>query len=192
MGIFTFLSSLFSGKGKQSKARRRNTTDSDVPPGLDIRLENTRAASPPPKKSNKSPKSAKPSADQEETLGFKVAGGRPGGKSERRRSYRVNYAGLVCKIKELQQVVRVRDISATGIGLLFKGKRIKAGTHLHLVLGADGKVLIKGLIMRVVRHDEGVLGGEFEELDRTHEDAINLLVLDAQKRRSERKTKPSA
>ncbi|WP_022661956.1 PilZ domain-containing protein [Paucidesulfovibrio longus] len=183
MGILKFLSSLFRGKPKPGKASR-NGTDASVPPQLDIKIK-------PGSKTPSKPPRPKPAIPKEEALGFKVAGGRPDGKAERRRSYRVSYEGLVCRVKELNKVVRVRDISATGIALFFKGPRIKAGTRLHLVLGADGKALAKGLVMRVVRHDEGVVGGEFEELDRPHEDQINMLVLQAQKQRAERKHKPA-
>ncbi|MGE4293433.1 MAG: PilZ domain-containing protein [Desulfovibrio sp.] len=184
MGIINFFSSLISGKPKQGKAPQRKRAQT---PPLDLEVKVKPEAAKAARQSR-----ATPPAPPEEALGFKVVGGRPDGKAERRRSYRVSYEGLVCRVKELQKVVRVRDISASGIGLLVKEKRIKAGTRLHLVLGADGKALVKGLVMRVVRHDQGVLGGEFEALDRQHEDQINQLVLDAQKRRSERKKPRSA
>lgn len=116
---------------------------------------------------------------------------RPDGRPERRHCFRVRYDGLLCRIKELQKTVRVHDISATGLGLRHTGKRIKAGTRLHLVLGIEGKALLKGVILRVVRHEQGILGGAFEELDRHQEAAVAQLVLDAQKQQRRKKASAS-
>lgn len=181
MGISDFLSSRLPRKNRHADRSSDDAAESDA-----------RSA---PQEERNGPAPTKKrrhgETSPEEALGFRVESGRPDGKPERRRSFRVRYPGLVCRIAELQKVFRVRDVSATGLGIEVKGKRIKAGARLHLVLGAEGKALIKGLVLRVVRHDEGLLGGEFEELDRAQEDRLNQLVLDAQKHQAELRHKRS-
>ncbi|MEF2146400.1 MAG: PilZ domain-containing protein [Desulfovibrionaceae bacterium] len=181
MSIFSFLNSLFKPKKKSKPSQRRpdarkGNLEVGLPAELDIQLKKNTSAK------KKAPKENPESSP--ETLGFKVACGRPDGKQERRQGYRVSYPGLVAKIHELTKVVRVRDISACGIGLLYKEKRIKAGTLLHLSCGAEGKVLAKKLVLHVIRHENGVLAGRFQDLDRTQEDALAQIVLDAQKKRT--------
>jgi len=196
MGISSFFASLFgTSKSRRASGKRGKAAS----PELDITIPGQTSGQTAPKKATASKRSSRSTKKRtskraptpEDVLNLDGSVARPGGRPERRQSFRVHYPGLICRIKELQKNVRVRDISDTGLGLQYQGPRVKAGTRLHLVLGADREILIKGLVFRVVRHDQGILGGAFEELDRHQKETLAQIVLDAQKRRGKQKP-PSA
>lgn len=105
------------------------------------------------------------------------------------QSIAVELPGLAAGVNELKKAVRVKDISATGIGLAYAGPRVKAGTELTMLLATKTKKLTTNLRARVVRHSEGVLGAQFMELTRQQELLLSKLVLEGQKRSGRLKKK---
>lgn len=88
--------------------------------------------------------------------------------------------GAACR--ELKAAMRVKDISATGIGLKYEGPRVKGGTVLTLILATKKSRLITGLKAKVMRHEKGVLGARFQDLNRQQENMLSKIVLEGQKR----------
>lgn len=102
-------------------------------------------------------------------------------------SVAVSLPGLAVGVSELKRALKVRDISTTGIGIAYDGPRVKAGTELTLLLATRKKRLAAGLRARVVRHEEGVLGARFTDLEPQQEDLLGRLVLLGQKREAEQR-----
>lgn len=122
-------------------------------------------------------KPAQPAKGQD---GQSVAGA-PG--KERRHSVRVSLPGLEARLKG-DRALPVKDLSVTGAGLAFAGKRVKAGTTFHVTLAAGETVFAENLKVKVVRHDQGVLGVAWQELDRHQDEGLHKIVLEAQKRQA--------
>ena len=102
---------------------------------------------------------------------------------ERRHSVRVSLPGLEARLKG-ERRLPVRDVSVTGAALAFAGKRVKAGTTFRVTLASGETVFAEGLKVKVVRHDQGVLGVTWQELDRHQDEGLHKIVLEAQKRQA--------
>ena len=124
------------------------------------------------------PKAAAEAAD----TGQAAKSGAPG--KERRASLRVCIPELEARLKGQERSLPVRDVSVTGAGFVFKGKRIKAGTTFRLDLALKETVYAEGLRAKVMRHDEGVLGVVWLDLDRHQDEGLHKVVLEAQKRQA--------
>jgi hypothetical protein len=102
-------------------------------------------------------------------------------KKEKRTAFRVSIRGVDVACAELQARCPALDISATGIGFQYQGPRVKGGTPLTLDLRLAGKMLAQQIPVKVMRHEGGILGCAFLELNRVQEDAVGKIVVGAQR-----------
>lgn len=109
-----------------------------------------------------------------------------GDPKDRRRAYRV------C-IKDLQVVVHgqsatftftAKDISTMGVGVLTAARAFKPGILIRLDIKKSGKFLATGLIAKVVRAANGVVGCQFQDVTKVQETVLHTLVLEEQKRQA--------
>ena len=85
-----------------------------------------------------------------------------------------------------------RSISATGMGIVLDGPRIKGGTVLTLnIKGPEAPALSK-VRCKVMRHERGVVGCKFMELSNEQDDIIGKILLLEQKRQAERRRAKAA
>lgn len=108
------------------------------------------------------------------------------GRKERRRHYRV-------VIKDLHVSVRggtgdvsltVKDVSTGGVAVLSRAKALKPGTLFRLDITRNGQTVCAGLLVKVVRSGDGVVGCCFVRPDKKQEATLHELVLEEQKRRA--------
>ena len=102
-------------------------------------------------------------------------------KKEKRTAFRVPIRGLDIACAELNARCPALDISATGIGFQYQGPRVKGGTILTLDVRLAGKILAQQVPAKVMRHEGGILGCAFLELNRVQEDAVGKIVVGAQR-----------
>ena len=102
-------------------------------------------------------------------------------KKEKRTAFRVPIRGLDIACAELNARCPALDISATGIGFQYQGPRVKGGTVLTLDVRLAGKILAQQIPAKVMRHEGGILGCAFLELNRVQEDAVGKIVVGAQR-----------
>ena len=102
-------------------------------------------------------------------------------KKERRRAFRVPTPGLKAQVPEIGGVYPVKDLSVIGAGLVIERPHQKAGTLISLNLGQAGKVLVRELKAKIVRHEEGVVGCAFFDVSEDQENDLSKIVLAGQK-----------
>ncbi len=116
-----------------------------------------------------------------EELSFSIAGDEQGAQ---RRAFRARIPGLAIFIPERGATCEVMDVSA--MGLAFKacdGAPFAAGSLVEFDLLINKKVFIPKLRAKVMRTlDNGLVGCNFEGLDRRQEVKLDKLVLEVQKR----------
>ncbi|MCK9240657.1 PilZ domain-containing protein [Desulfocurvus sp.] len=114
-------------------------------------------------------------------LSFSVAGDEKGAQ---RRAFRARIPGLAVFIPERGATCEVADVSA--MGLAFKaaeGQAFTPGSLVEFDLLINKKVFIPKLCAKVMRTlDNGLVGCNFEALDRRQEVRLDKLVLEVQKR----------
>lgn len=110
------------------------------------------------------------------------------GDKEPRRAYRVEIPGLRAKLSGRPVSFAVRDLSATGIGLVMH-KPLQVGSKVEVNLFRDSELLIKAMHVKVVRIGKGFVGCIFEGLDRAQTDTLHEVVLVEQKKLADIKKK---
>lgn len=110
----------------------------------------------------------------EATLGFAFVAQKP--EDERRDAVRVPVAGLEIRVDRVGMVPCV-NISATGIAFRFDKAHFRTGVTLTMALVYESEVSVEGIVAKVVRHDGGIVGCAFVELDVPQEDAISRFLL---------------
>lgn len=184
MGILDSLSKLFSKSAKNAapkkgtKKAKAKTAPTD---GISLKAVPKEAKAIEPKKA-----AGFHSAPVDESaLGFSIS--IKDEQAAKRNAIRVEVKGLTVFVHRLNKPYRVADISATGIGFRFEKPRVKGGVQLKMDLLLDGKKEIEGVTAKVMRHEQGVVGCAFVDLDRHQEDAVSRLVLMGQKQQAARK-----
>ena len=105
------------------------------------------------------------------------------GEDHPRRAFRARVVGLGARVHSRGRDYPVKDISATGLGLLDETRGFRQGESLVLDLEIHGKAFLRDLPATVVRvHEHGVVGLDFLELDRRVEQRLDKFVLEIQKR----------
>lgn len=181
MGILDALGNIFSRSEKKHPAPKRAARPSakKCPPGefaVDMRCK--------PKGRKKAGEFSAGPVD-ESALGFSISIKTDG--PSKRNAIRVRVDGLAVFIPRLDKTLEAADISATGLGFRFLKPRIKGGAKILMDIVLDGKKEIEGVACKVMRHEQGVVGCLFVDLDRAQEDAISRIVLLGQKQQAERK-----
>lgn len=120
----------------------------------------------------------------EEALGFTFKSERK--EDERRQAVRVPVEGLDLRVDRVG-VLPCQNISATGVAFRFTKARFKTGVKLKMAFIYDNKARASEVKAKVVRHERGVVGCEFEELDYRQEDVISKFLLIGQKQQAARR-----
>jgi hypothetical protein len=100
-----------------------------------------------------------------------------------RRAFRARVVGLGVRVHSRDRDYPVKDISATGLGLLDETRGFRQGESLVVDLEIHGRPFLRDLPATVVRvHDSGIVGLDFTKLDPKVEQRLDKLVLEIQKR----------
>lgn len=103
-----------------------------------------------------------------------------------RRAYRIDVDNMHVICRNPRVKCRISDISATGIGFI-SSKEFPVGETLEAVVLWSGKPVLKKLKMKIMRHQDKIVGCEFQDMDRTQDKIISKIVLAAQKRLIQKK-----
>lgn len=106
---------------------------------------------------------------------------------DRRRAYRIAIQELKVAVhgKGSTFTFTVKDLSASGIGLMSQAKAFKPGVMIRLDILLGKKAVCQGLVAKVVRAGNGVVGCQFESLDKKQETVLHEMVLNEQKKQAE-------
>ena len=190
MGIVDSITSLFSKSSKEAGKKKKpaavKTTHKEKPHkkhpegGDSITLAG---------KTKGRKKSEQVTADpiDEAALGFSISLKSNDENAKKRSAIRIRVKGLAIRIPRLKKIVKVTDISATGLGFPFEKPRIKGGVELKMDIILNKKIVAKDVQCKVMRHEKGLVGCRFVELDRAQDDAVSKVVLLGQKQMAERK-----
>ncbi|MGE4421226.1 MAG: PilZ domain-containing protein [Pseudodesulfovibrio sp.] len=188
MGILDSLGKIFSKSGKDGSPAAGKKAGPAARPGKDD-------AAPTPKPSSAQDRDEAFHAGpvDEGALGFSIT--IKDGKITKRKAFRITVDGLAVFIPRLGKTFPVSDISASGLGFRFLKPRIKCGVKIRMDLLINGGREVEGVLCKVMRHEQGVVGCAFTELDRKQEDAVSRIVLEGEKqlaarRNASRKGKP--
>jgi hypothetical protein len=121
----------------------------------------------------------------EGALGFSIT--IKDGRITKRKAFRITVDGLAVFIPRLGKTFPVSDISASGLGFRFQKPRIKCGVKIKMDLMINGGREVEGVSCKVMRHERGVVGCAFTELDRKQEDAVSRIVLEGEKQLAARR-----
>lgn len=181
MGILDSLGKIFSKSGKDGSPAVDKAAGPAARTGKD-------AAAPAPKPSG--------AADHDEgfhagpvdegALGFSIT--IKDGKITKRKAFRITVDGLAVFIPRLGKTFPASDISASGLGFRFQKPRIKCGVKIKMDLLINGGREVEGVLCKVMRHERGVVGCAFVDLDRKQEDAVGRIVLEGEKQLAARRT----
>ncbi|AMK11542.1 MAG: PilZ domain-containing protein [Pseudodesulfovibrio sp.] len=181
MGILDKLGSLFSRSPKKRPAKKpARAAVGKCPDGelsVDMQCK--------PKGRKKAGRFTSAPVD-ESALGFSISIKTDG--ASKRNAIRVQVDNLTVFIPRLNKTLEAADISATGLGFRFLKPRVKGGAKIQMDILLDGNREVEGVTCKVMRHEQGVVGCAFIDLDRAQEDAISRIVLLGQKQQAERKT----
>lgn len=203
MGLFDFITNIFSKSGKKKAVKRSAKKVAGKKKGLKLK------AAPSPQKTKKKTSKSKANADvqlkvkntkkrkksqkikaapiDEKSLGFSISLKDDAELSRKRDALRIRVKGLTAYVHRLNKKFAVTDISATGLGFKFEKPRIKGGVKLMMDLYMGNEVQTEGIECKVMRHDRGSVGCVFVELDRKQDDTVHALVLKGQKEQAERR-----
>ncbi|OIQ51816.1 Flagellar brake protein YcgR [Pseudodesulfovibrio hydrargyri] len=176
MGILHSLGKLFSKSGKDGTKPANKAAAPVSRPG---------SAAKTPKGPDRDEVFHAGPADEGE-LGFSIT--IKDGRITKRKAFRVTVDGLAAFIPRLGKTFPVTDISASGLGFRFQKPRIKCGVKIKMDLLINGGREVEGVPCQVMRHERGVVGCAFVELDRKQEDAIGRIVLEGEKQLAARRT----
>jgi hypothetical protein len=182
MGILNSLGRIFSKSGKDTHPAAKKTA------GPAAGSSGKDAVSPAEKKPKTQDRDevfhAGPAG--EDALGFSIT--IKDGKITKRKAFRVTVDGLAAFIPRLGKTFPVSDISASGLGFHFQKPRIKCGVKIKMDLLINGGREVEAVLCKVMRHERGVVGCAFVELDRKQEDAVSRIVLEGEKQLAARRT----
>lgn len=178
MGILDSLGKIFSRSGKDGSPAAPDTAGSTA----DVRM-GRETASPPSATSRNETFHADPVDDA--ALGFSIT--IKDGRITKRKAFRVTVRGLAVFIPRLGKTYPVTDISTSGLGFHFEKPRIKTGAKIKMDLLLDGGRVVEGIPCEVVRHERGVVGCIFKDMDRKQEEAVDHLVLEGEKQLAARR-----
>ena len=188
MTLFDTLKSLFSKSDKKSGKKKQTTGKKVVPVKKGRKKKDTvedaiKLAGKP--KGRKKTHQVKADPIDEAALGFSIS--LKGENGKKRSAIRITVKGLAVRIPRLKKILKVSDISATGLGFPFEKPRIKAGVELKMDIILNKEIVAKDVLCKVRRHEKGNVGCRFVDMDRAQDDAINKVVLLGQKEMAERK-----
>lgn len=103
-----------------------------------------------------------------------------------RKAYRIDVDNMHVICRSPKAKCRISDISATGVGFI-SSKDFPVGETVEAVLFWSGKAVLKNLEMKIMRHNEKIVGCEFINMERGQDKIISKIVLAAQKRLIEKK-----
>ncbi|MES9994892.1 PilZ domain-containing protein [Desulfovibrio aminophilus] len=107
----------------------------------------------------------------------------PNDDDQLRKAFRTRVPGLLIRIAESGKEYQVKDLSASGFAILEEAKVFKEGQPFEFDLLLARKLFlsqVKGRVMRIL--DNGIVGCNFQDLDRRQEMKLDKLVLEVQKR----------
>lgn len=179
MGILNSLGKIFSRSGKD---RPQAAPDTVKLAATD--RKGSKKAAPPSVTSHENESShSKPIDDA--ALGFSIT--IKDGRITKRKAFRVTVKGLAVFIPRLGKAYPVTDISSSGLGFRFEKPRIKTGAKIRMDLLLDGGRVVESVPCEVVRHERGVVGCIFKDMDRKQEEAVDHLVLEGEKQLAARR-----
>jgi hypothetical protein len=181
MGILNSLGKLFSRSGKDGAPTKGKAAKTVAKSGKDVAVELGKA----PKPANHDEGFHAAPVD-EEALGFSIT--IKDGRITKRKAFRVTVDGLAAFIPRLGKTFPVTDISASGLGFRFQKPRIKCGVKIKMDLLINGGREVEAVLCKVMRHERGVVGCAFADLDRKQEDAVSRIVLEGEKQLASRRT----
>lgn len=179
MGILDSLGKIFSRSGKDGSPTADKTAGPAANPQKDA------APARPPAAGNRDAGFHAGPVD-EAALGFSIT--IKDGRITKRKAFRITVDGLTVFIPRLGKAFPVSDISASGLGFRFLKPRIKCGVKIRMDLLLNGGREVEGVLCKVMRHERGVVGCAFTELDRKQEDAVSRIVLEGEKQLAARRT----
>ncbi|MBG0777517.1 MAG: PilZ domain-containing protein [Desulfovibrionaceae bacterium] len=102
---------------------------------------------------------------------------------QRRRAFRAKVPGLVGRFAAQSKVFEVADLSGLGIAFLGASKYFREDELVEFDLFLNRKPFLAGMTARVVKVlGNGIVGMNFEGLNRQQEVRLDKLVLEVQKR----------
>jgi c-di-GMP-binding flagellar brake protein YcgR len=107
--------------------------------------------------------------------------------NDRRRAYRVAIKDLKATVhgKGATFTFTVKDLSASGLGLMSQAKAFKPGVMVRMDIVLGKQAVCQGLVAKVVRAGSGVVGCQFESLNKKQETVLHEMVLNEQKKQAE-------
>ncbi len=116
----------------------------------------------------------------------------PEAQGHSRQAYRLSIPGLEIFVRGRAVFLPVKDISATGMGIVDRARRLHEGDLFDFDLLLLRKPLLSGLKGRVMRFlPDGLAGCVYENLDPEAEAKLDKLILEVQKRLIARKRNPA-
>lgn len=140
-------------------------------------------------KEKKKAKKVKAKPIDEDALGFSVKLDSEDEDAKQRKAFRITVKGLKVRCDRLGGLLQAEDLSASGLGFKFKKPRIKGGVVLKLDIIHQNEVKAENVDCKVMRHEKGVVGCMFMDMDRHQEDAVHELVVIGQKEQADRRRK---
>lgn len=125
----------------------------------------------------------------EDALGFNIELDKDSEGAKKRKAFRITVDGLKIRCDRLGGLLDAADISASGIGFKFAKPRIKGGAVIKLDIVYKNKIMAEAVECKVMRHEKGVVGCMFIDMDRHQEDAMHALVVIGQKEQADRRRK---
>ena len=190
MGILDSITSLFSWSGKKTGKKNKPKPGKAAPNKKSPKkTHGDQDAIKLAGKAKGRKKSEQVTADpiDEASLGFSISLKTNDEKAKKRSAIRIRVKGLAVRIPRLKKILKVTDISATGLGFPFEKPRIKGGVELKMDLVLNKEIVAKDVLCKVMRHEKGLVGCRFVDLDRAQDDAVSKVVLLGQKQMAERK-----
>ncbi|WP_338667131.1 PilZ domain-containing protein [Pseudodesulfovibrio methanolicus] len=181
MGILDSLGKIFSKSGKDGSPAVDKAAGTSAGPERN-------AAAPAPKQPAPQDRDEdfRGGAGDEGALGFSIT--IKNGRITKRKAFRITVDGLAVFIPRLGKTFPASDISASGLGFRFQKPRIKCGVKIKMDLLINGGREVEGVLCKVMRHERGVVGCAFMDLDRKQEDAVSRIVLEGEKQLAARRT----
>jgi hypothetical protein len=177
MGILDSLGRIFSKSDKDGSSKTDKTAAPDAGSG------NTAPSGSPARAKRAKPR---PAPMDEAELGFSIT--IKDGKITKRKAFRVTVDGLTVFIPRLGKTFPVSDISTSGLGFRFQKPRMKCGATIRMDLLINGGREVEGVLCKVMRHERGIVGCAFVDLDRKQDDAVGRVVLEGEKQLAARRT----
>ncbi|GEM_PF-1220434 len=215
MGIFDFLSNLFPGKKKTAKhaakdgrkpaarsagegkkkqksakatlkikkatAKKKKIKPPKVEGGDAIKLKKV--------KGKKKARQVTAAPIDEESLGFGIELDKENEGAKKRKAFRISVNGLKVRCARLGGLLEAIDISASGVGFKFEKPRIKGGAVIKVDIVYQNEIKAEKVTCKVMRHEKGLVGCMFVDLDRHQDDIIHELVVIGQKEQADRRRK---